>query len=102
MAHRDLTFSAQSANGFTEAFQVGADFAGVVISGTFTATAVLQASADGSTWVTISSTTTYPTSLTAAGMFRAVNQPGMFFRVLISAYTSGIIVAQIPGQMGSL
>lgn len=90
--------TARAATGPSPSFQTNGDYVAVVVSGTFTATVVLEMSADNVTFTPVTNNTTFVTSLTAAGVMRAPSMDGYFARVNVTAYTSGSLTAQVPGS----
>lgn len=78
-------------NGSSES-QLVAHFTGktVAITGTFTATAQVEGSMDGSNWFPVDSSVTAPALIETTASFR-------FMRVTISGYASGAVEATFGG-----
>ena len=76
----------------------------VQVTGTFSATILLEHTLDGTNWVTLSgfntSTGSAATSLTAPGILRAEVVGSLAVRARVSAYTSGSAVVTIRGVDG--
>lgn len=97
MIVKDATTTALGAlNATATVWCEDADFVGVQISGTFSATYAFQATIDGTNWVTASAqpigaltATTWVTGGTTTGIWTRPTSGFKGFRVQIAAYTSG-------------